>query len=77
MRQPKGGGKRLNNKMMGQLLGGLLVVIAVILAVVQHFSVYNIYGSIDYKCYFYGLVAVIAIVGVLIVAWSYMKKLKK
>jgi surface polysaccharide O-acyltransferase-like enzyme len=76
MRQPKGGGERLNNKMMGQLLGGLLVVIAVILAAVQHFSIYNIYGSIDYKWYFYGLVAVIAIVGVLIVAWSYMMKKK-
>lgn len=64
----------MNNKMMGQLLGGLLVIIAIILAAVQHFSMYNIYGSIDYKWYFYGLVVVIAIIGVVLVAWSYMKK---
>jgi Na+/melibiose symporter-like transporter len=58
---------------MGMLLGGLLILIALILGAVQHFGVYNIYGSEDYKWYFYGLVAVIGLIGIILAAWPLMK----
>ncbi len=64
----------MNNKMLGQLFGGILVLIAILLAVVQHFNVYNLYGDVGYKWSFYGLVGVIGIVGVVIASWSYIKK---
>lgn len=59
---------------MGLLFGGLLVLIAIILFLVQHFGVYNIYGDPSNKWYFYGLVGVIGLLGVIIAAWFYMKK---
>jgi Na+/melibiose symporter-like transporter len=40
---------------------------------VQHFGVYNIYGSEDYKWYFYGLVGVIGLIGIILAVWPLMK----
>jgi len=58
------------------LYGGiLLIIIAAILGLVQHYS-YNIYGSADYKWYFWGFVAVIGLIGLLLAVWAYMKKEK-
>jgi hypothetical protein len=56
------------------IAGIVLVIIAIILGAVQHFAVYNIYGSADNKWYFYGLVGVIGVIGILLAAWAYMKK---
>jgi len=64
----------VNSRIVGMLLGGLLVLIAIILFVLQHFGTYNIYGDPSNKWYFYGLVGVIGIIGVIIIAWFYMKK---
>jgi len=57
------------------LYGGiLLIIIALILGVVQHFNVYNIYGASDNKWYFYGVVAIIGIIGIIMAAMSVLKK---
>ena len=63
----------MNNKMMWQILGIVLIIIAIILGAVQHF-VYNLYGSVDNKWYFYGLVGVIGLIGIVLLVWSFMKK---
>ena len=56
------------------ILGIVLVIIALILGVMQHFGIYNFYGTIDYKWYFYGVVSIIGLVGIILAAWSAMKK---
>jgi hypothetical protein len=57
------------------LYGGLLLlIIALILGGVQHFTDYNLYGAQDNKWYFWGLVGIIGIVGIVLAAWSFMKK---
>lgn len=63
----------MNSKTMGMSVGVLLIIIALILGLVQHFGVYNIYGSEDYKWYFYGLVGVIGVIGIVLAAWYFMK----
>jgi Na+/melibiose symporter-like transporter len=55
-------------------LGIVLIIIALILGAVQHFGVVNIYGSDDNKWLFYGLVAVIGLIGIILAAWSYLRK---
>lgn len=55
-------------------LGIVLIIIALILGAVQHFGVANIYGSDDNKWLFYGLVAVIGLIGIILAAWSYLRK---
>jgi hypothetical protein len=60
--------------MMGTLLGGVLVLVAIILFAVQHFNVYNFYGDVSNKWYFYGLIGIIGIIGVVLAAWYYSKK---
>jgi Na+/melibiose symporter-like transporter len=54
-------------------LGVLLIIIALILGAVQHFTSYNIYGDEGNKWYFYGLVGVIGLIGIILAAWSLMK----
>ena len=60
-------------------LGIVLVIIALVLGAVQHFNAlgYSIYGGDENKWYFYGLVAVIGLIGIILAAWSYMRKPKK
>jgi hypothetical protein len=59
---------------MTQILGAILIVIALILGLIQHFNVYNIYGDVANKWYFYGIVGVIGLIGIIAIAWSYIKK---
>jgi len=73
IRNRKGGEKTLNKQMI-QILGVVLIVIALILGIVQHFGGYNFYGDPVNKWYFYGIVGVIGLIGIIAVAWSYMKK---
>lgn len=40
----------------------------------QHFGMYNFYGTEGYKWYFYGAVGIIGLIGVILAAWSAMKK---
>jgi hypothetical protein len=57
------------------LYGGIvLIIIAIILGAAQHFGAYNFYGEAGNKWYFYGLVGVIGLIGIVLAAWSYMKK---
>ena len=56
------------------ILGIILIIVAIILGVIQHFEVYNLYGDVANKWYFYGLVGIIGIIGIILVAWSYLKK---
>ena len=66
--------ENLDSKMGGVLVGGLLVLIAIILGVMQHFGNYNMYGDQSNKWYFYGLLGVLALIGIILAAWGYMKK---
>ena len=59
------------NKIM-LYVGGILVIIAIILGAVQHFGV-NLYGDASNKWYFWMLVAIIGIIGIILAAWSFMK----
>ncbi len=66
----------MDKKMM--LYGGiLLIIIALILGLVQHFTDYNLYGAPDNKWLFYGLVIVIGLIGIVLAAWSFMQKSAK
>jgi surface polysaccharide O-acyltransferase-like enzyme len=56
--------------MVEKALGILLIIIAIILAVAEHS--YHFYGR-DNEWYFYGLAVVIAIIGIILIAWGYMK----
>jgi hypothetical protein len=56
------------------IIGVVLIIIAIILGIVQHFNMYNFYGDVDNKWYFYGAVAVIGIIGIIAAAWAYLKK---
>lgn len=67
----------MDNKTAGQIFGGVLILIAIIIAVLQHFGIYNFYGEPSNKWYFYGLAGVIGLIGILIVGWSYTKKQTK
>lgn len=56
------------------VIGVVLIVVAIILGVAQHYGFYNFYGVESNKWYFYGLVGVIGLIGIVVAAWSYMKK---
>jgi hypothetical protein len=64
----------LNSKIV--LYGGiLLILIAIILGGLQHFGSYSFYGSnSDYKWPFYGMVACIGLIGIILAALPLMKK---
>jgi Na+/melibiose symporter-like transporter len=57
--------------MIEKIVGILLIIIAIILGAV-HFIGKIFYAS-DVKWYFRGLVIVIGIIGIIILAWGYMK----
>jgi surface polysaccharide O-acyltransferase-like enzyme len=64
----------MKSKTIYLAVGVLLILIALILGAVQHFGTYNIYGSEDNKWYFYGLVVVIGLIGIILAVWALMKK---
>jgi uncharacterized membrane protein len=59
--------------MIEKALGVLLIIIAIILAAVQHSGVAKLYGAASNKSYFYGLLVVIGIIGIIFIAWGFMK----
>jgi hypothetical protein len=62
------------SKMTYLMLGGLLILIALILLVVQHFGMYNFYGDPSNKWYFYGLDGLIGLIGIILAALPYIRK---
>lgn len=64
----------MNSKTTGMALGGVLIIIAIIVFVVQHFGNYNLYGDVANKWYFYGLVGLIGLIGLALIGWAYLKK---
>lgn len=64
-------------KNMTMFYGGiLLIIIAIILGAIRYFGSYDFgftYGG-GYGWYFYGLMGVIGLIGIVLAAWSYMKK---
>jgi len=60
--------------MIALILGAALIVIAVILGGIQISHAYNIYGAAGHKWYFYGAVAIIGIIGIILSVWSVLKK---
>jgi hypothetical protein len=65
--------KYLNKKTVVLAVGVLLIIIALILGGVQHFGP-NIYGSESNKWYFYALLGIIGLVGIIIAAWGLLMK---
>jgi hypothetical protein len=61
---------------MIQILGVMLIIIALILGLIQHFMIggINFYGVEENKWYFYGVVGVIGLIGIIAIAWTYIKK---
>ena len=55
-------------------VGIVLIIIALILGAIQHFGMYNFYGSDANKWYFYSLVGIVGLIGIVIAAWGAMKK---
>ena len=55
-------------------VGVVLIIIALIVGGVQLLHLYNIYGAGENRWYFYGAVAVIGIIGIILAAWGLMKK---
>jgi hypothetical protein len=57
-------------------VGIVLIVISLILGGVQDLHVYNIYGSGANKWYFYSFIGIVLLIGIAVVAWSYIKRQK-
>lgn len=56
-------------------IGIVLIIVALILGGLQLLlHIFAIYGTTDYKWYFYGAVGVIGLIGIIIAAWGLMKK---
>jgi uncharacterized membrane protein YecN with MAPEG domain len=55
-------------------IGVALIFIALILGGLQDMRVANIYGGVENKWYFYGVVGAVLLVGVVFVAWGLFKK---
>ncbi len=56
------------------IAGVLLIIIALILGIVQHFSIYNIYGAAGNQWYFYGAIGILGLIGIILAVWGLMKK---
>jgi hypothetical protein len=60
---------------MTLVLGIVLVIVALLLGAVQLIGhVFSIYGSTTTKYGYYVVVGVIGLIGIIITAWSYLKK---
>lgn len=63
--------------MIWEIVGVLLILIALVLGGLQHFvytSSNALYGSEGNKWYFYGLVGLIGLVGIVLLVWALMMK---
>ena len=64
----------LKKKITLMVIGVILILIALILGALQHFyygpNSQSIYGSDANKWYFYILVGIIGLIGIILVAWS-------
>lgn len=62
-------------------VGIVLILIAILLFLVQHFyfgpNNQSLYGSEGNKWYFYGLVGITGLIGLIVAAWSYMREAPK
>jgi Kef-type K+ transport system membrane component KefB len=55
-------------------LGGVFIIIALIMGIMQHFGVYSFYGDESNKWYFYGGIGVIGLIGIILAVWATMKQ---
>jgi len=63
----------LNSKTIGLGLGALLIIIALILGGIQISHAYDIVSH-PTPTWFYALVGIIGLIGIIIAAWALMKK---
>jgi uncharacterized membrane protein len=66
----------LVSKSVGEGLGGLLIIIAIILGAIRYSGSYDFglsYGG-GYGWYFYGLVGLLGLIGIIVAVWAYLKK---
>jgi len=64
----------LNRKIVA--LGAVFIAISLILGGVQDLYLYNIYGAVSNKWYFYAVITVILIIGIVLASWGLLKKEK-
>ena len=62
--------KTLDNKMIEEIAGIVLIIVGIMFAVAEHVD--KFYGRSN-EWYFYGLAAIIVIIGLVLLAWGYMK----
>ena len=60
----------MDTKMIGKALGIVLIIIGIIIAVAEHSD--HFYGRSN-EWYFYGLAVIIVIIGLILLAWGFMK----
>jgi predicted transporter len=55
-------------------IGATLIVITLILGGLQDLHIANIYGGVENKWYFYGVVGALLLMGIILVGWGLLKK---
>jgi len=55
-------------------VGAILIIIALIVGGYEEFAKADLYGASSNKWYFWALIAIVFIIGIILVAWAYMKK---
>jgi hypothetical protein len=66
--------KDMSSKMMVQLFGVVLVLIALVLGGAEYFGLYDFTQVMGRHLYVYGLFGIIGLIGIIMVAWAFMKK---
>lgn len=54
-------------------VGLFLIMVAMLLGAIQDLRIFNIYGSGDYKWYFYSALIIILVAGIAVAVWPYKK----
>lgn len=64
----------MDSKTTGLIFGAVLVLIALILGGMQLLEIYNFSQFVGRRLYFYGIVGIIGLLGIILALWGLMKK---